>query len=49
MDYKCVKCGRGVVVNAGEVIRLCDCPADTGVTADASARMTGKASVCSEG
>lgn len=41
ITYECVECGEPAEVVAGEIIRTCACPVDTGVTAALSATVYG--------
>jgi len=45
ITYTCKGCGRPVQVEDGEVVRTCQCPTTTGVTADISAVATGEGGV----
>ena len=42
LKYVCAKCGSPVEVKDEKVVRKCNCPADTGVTVDLTATVTGE-------
>jgi hypothetical protein len=48
-EYKCSACGKKVAVDSGVIVaRSCDCHPDTGVVAECSATLRGKAAVCQD-